>query len=516
MWAGAPESLSVVLTFSPAVADEQLMYATGGARSPRPATYVWGWNGVKAPSNVAVAFITGEWWRDLDTARAASAGPDAQLADHTALAERYWRLATLSPPAFAPRASFYDRCFPLALASWRAGIAAATPATPPADLARAHERLAGLYLAQGNREGGAAAQTYLQLAVDELAAAVALDPADGDLAASATALRQQLAEAAAGRGDGVGAAVHTARLTALAAGRAAPSAEQEAQQRALTQAEAAVTSGDLVGARRLLVEAFGAEVLALPDARPPSVSQALLEIRTRPGHREIALQFVDGDRGGSAGEVIAQATGALQRVAPVVSASGGLTVTLTYSDPADLVAAQSRLAAALPPLPEMALLSSALSTRRLAWPEQADLLAWVSRYEERVDLSRSAAVWEGEAAKLEAAAAEAEASGDALNRLRAALWRGDARAWRDLGGLSRVTYRAELREQGAGPEWLQDRVHQFYQEGSTDREWVVRAGETRQLEAAILGWRYDRLALLAGAGVLVTTLVAALLWLLSR
>jgi hypothetical protein len=161
-------------------------------------------------------------------------------------------------------------------------------------------------------------------------------------------------------------------------------------------------------------------------------------------------------------------------------------------------------------------LSSALTTRRLAWPEEAGLLNRTSRYEERVDLSRAATTWNAEAAKLKAAADEAAQSDEPLERVRAAVWAADARAWRDLGSLSRATYTVELREQGAGPDWLQARVHEFYREGAVDREWVVRAGETRQLETAILGWRYDRVALAAVAVLLAAALTAALLWFVSR
>jgi hypothetical protein len=211
-----------------------------------------------------------------------------------------------------------------------------------------------------------------------------------------------------------------------------------------------------------------------------------------------------------------------------------------------LLDAQNRLAATLPPTPELALLSAALTSRRLAWPEEANLLGRLSRYEERVDLGHSLARWDAEAAKLDAAADAAvqgaglpaatahaathgapngarlaevvadEASAAALNTVRAAIWRADARAWRDLGALSRATYQIELRGQGAGPDWLQARVHQFYQEGRLDREWVIRAGETRQLEAAVLGWRYDRLALAAGAILLAALVGFALLWVFLR
>jgi hypothetical protein len=181
-----------------------------------------------------------------------------------------------------------------------------------------------------------------------------------------------------------------------------------------------------------------------------------------------------------------------------------------------MVSAQGRVAAALPQMPEMALLSSALSSRRLGWPEDANFAARTARYEERVDLARSAATWNAEAETLEAAATKAEASGERLDGLRAQLWRADARAWRDLAALSRVTYRVELQERGAGPEWLLARVHRFYREGSVEREWVVRAGETRQLEASVLSWRYDRVALAAGAALLVAALAVGFLWLAVR
>jgi hypothetical protein len=355
------------------------------------------------------------------------------------------------------------------------------------------------------------------LAVDELAAAVALDPSDPDRAASATALQEQLATSATSRGDGATAAAHLSRLRAIAAGQAAPSAEQETQQRALILAEAAVASGDLADARRVLIEAFGPQVLEIPGAGRPAITQALLTVRSRPDGRDFSVRLVDGDNGRSAGEMVKATAGALAGIAPVTYSTRGLTVTLAYSDPAALVAAQGRLAAALPKRPELALIEAALATRRLAWPEQASLVARTSRYEERVDLSRAVAAWEDQARTLEAAAGDAEQSPDQpLGRLQAAIWRGDARAWRDLGALSRATYQVHLREQGAGPEWLLAHVHRFYQEGTLDREWVVRAGETRQLEAAVLGWRYDRLALAAGAALLVAALTLGLLWTIAR
>ena len=88
-----------------------------------------------------------------------------------------------------------------------------------------------------------------------------------------------------------------------------------------------------------------------------------------------------------------------------------------------------------------------------------------------------------------------------LDQVRAAIWRSDARRWQDLVALSRVSYAVTVDEQSAGPDWIVTRARQFYEEGSLRREWIVRPGETRQLEASILGWRYDRLALAAALGV---------------
>ena len=70
----------------------------------------------------------------------------------------------------------------------------------------------------------------------------------------------------------------------------------------------------------------------------------------------------------------------------MVAAGPALTVTLSYADPSALLAAQDWLAAALPDLPELALLDAALSTRYLAWPVSEGLVAVESGYKERVDL----------------------------------------------------------------------------------------------------------------------------------
>lgn len=225
------------------------------------------------------------------------------------------------------------------------------------------------------------------------------------------------------------------------------------------------------------------------------------------GQRNLRFDLVDAAGGEAAAKLIRETAAALGDAAPLVAAGPALTITLRYDDPGELMAAQNRLAAALPDLPELALLRSALSTRHLAWPLTSSPIAQESGYQERVDLSECVRAWDGEAARLEAAAAQAEATGEALDQVRAAIWRGDARLWRDLPGLSRAVYRVQVDEQGAGPEWLVTRAREFYREGSLAREWSIRPGETRQLEASILGWRYDRLALAGLIAILIVLTV---------
>ncbi len=103
-----------------------------------------------------------------------------------------------------------------------------------------------------------------------------------------------------------------------------------------------------------------------------------------------------------------------------------------------------------------------------------------------------------------------------MELLRAAIWRNDARAWRDIGGRSRATYTTEVYGRGTGPGWLLERVHRLYREDTIQRRWIVRAGEVRQLEAGVLAWRYDRLGLLAAAVLLVAFIAFVASWFASK
>lgn len=508
VWAGAPESTRIVITFAQHVSPERIMHLAPAPHSMRPDEFVWEWEGRKAPTNIGLAWLASDPWAELAEERAAAVATPG-FTEHAALARRYWRLSTLPAPAFAPRASFYHRYVHQSVAEWRAAISAATADTAAVELASAREQLAGVYLALGAREGGAAAQSYVQLAADELEKASALNPADTELAASAAALQARLAEAAQGRADPMTAAGREARVRAIEKTEQEPAQAEPDQRSALVLAQAALDTGNLSLAREHLDAGFGDQVLALPDAGPPEIDRAAVHVDTTVQSRVIVLRLADGANGDRSATLIGAAHAALRDLAPLTASREALTLTLNYEDPTALLAWQERLAAALPASPELAILADVLSPRRLAWPAEEEHLTRLDRYIERVDLARCADAWEQEAARLEAAAARARGSGEMLEELRAALWQEDAGAWRSLARASSATYRVEIAERGDGPDWLLARVNQVYTEGAVHREWIVPTGQERQLEAAVRSWHYDRAAL-AGAALLAAPLIVLL------
>lgn len=514
-WKGPPESIRVVVSFGRPVSPERIMHLAPAPHLARPDEIVWEWEARPAPSNIQLAYLTSAAWDELVAERAAAAASPG-FAEHVALARSYWRLSTLPAPGFAPRASFYHRYVYQSIAEWRAAISSASDDTPAADLAAAREELAGVYLAHGARESGPVAQSYLLLAADELEAASTLDPADEDLASSAAMLQERLADAAQARQDPLTAAAREARSEALDGRAQDVSPTGQLQRMVLVRARVALESGNPEIARKLLSAEFGGQVMAAPGTRSPQVAQALVDVSTTRTRRVIVLRVAGEAQDEQAAALIAAAHLALRDLAPVAASREVLTVTLDYDDPAALLAWQGRLRAALPASPELAILADVLSPRHLAWPVEDDYVTRLDRYVERVDLARCAAAWQYEAGQLERAAGLAETSGKAVDQLRAALWRLDAAAWRRLAGSSGATYRLEMAEGSTGPAWLLARAGSFLDKGQLSREWVVQAGDARQLETAIRSLHYERAALAAGAVLAAVLLFLAIFWLARR
>ena len=158
------------------------------------------------------------------------------------------------------------------------------------------------------------------------------------------------------------------------------------------------------------------------------------------------------------------------------------------------MAAQARLAAALPDNPELALLAAALQPRRLTWEKRSTLLGSSERYVEQIDLGPAWQTWESRAAQLEAASLgdPAAAENPKLARLQRAFWADDAAAWRKLAAESQGNYQARLTT--TEPE----------------KHWEAAAGAARLLEAETRALTPAQIALLAGvAACLLVSLVLA-------
>ncbi len=452
-WSGKPESLRVTVRFdSQATPGQVLSFAPAATRTERDGL-TWHWENTEPTEDVGVAFIAPAWWADLETARRQTT-PEAGLAQHTALAERYWRLATLTPPHFQSEDTF-ERFFPAAVEALVEGIANPGDAATSAQIAAAHVRLADFYRARAERLAPEAAISYLQLAASEMQAALALQPFDAGTRQTADALHRQLLALARDRGDALAVQGHEARLAAMNTEAALPSEQALAQGAALTLAEQAVARGDNASATQEVASAFGAGATTLPAAPAPRLAQTRIVVTTTPTSRTFSLH-ASGD-GAAGAALLVQASQALAGALPGITlAEAGadfLAFSLPYTDTQHLMAAQSTAAAALADIPELALLVAALKPAQQTWHIERQPFLFSERYVEMVDLRSAHADWEARASQLMAAAGKARAADGAaagrtiearLAGVQAALWADDAAAWRALAEHSKVVYRVEL------------------------------------------------------------------------
>ncbi len=469
-WPGGPESLRVTVKLAPELAAEQVLGQAPAGGTLRRDGIVWTWDAKRPEAYIGVAVVAPSWWQAFTAARTAAAAPAAAYAEHWALAQRYHRLAAQPAPAFDPQADFYARYHPAELAELRAGLAAAN-ALPPADHAAAHVHLAQVYLEDAQRGDPSRAEAYTAAAAAELAAAVALTPADAALRTQAGDLYRQLAAVAADRGDATSAAQHRTRAAALAAGE--PARPQAlAQSAALTEATQAAEAGDLAHARRIVAAAFGPDAATLPDLPPPAIRQAIVTVETTESVRTLTLQVSDADEQGKGAALLARAAAALAATpgAKVSTDGARLTITLPFTDATGLSARQAALADALPPQPELALLAAALRPTHLALESRRSWLFDSKSYVEFADLGSARQTWEAAAERLAAAgrggASEGRLAQDPrLAALQRAFWAADAAAWRALAISSRGEYGVALSA------------------GKTVRRWTLPTGALQVLDA---------------------------------
>ena len=505
-WANTPESLRVTARFSAPVVAEQLLVQAPPAHSDGR-SLTWQWEGVRALEDVGVAFLAPAWWAEFNAARAAAAAPDAPAAAHIALSRRYQQLAALAPsPLRDPLGDpidFYTRYYPAAVAELQAAVAQAAAVedanTSIADRLTAHASLASLYREQANRLGlGGIA--YLELAVDEANAAMALGATDPNLRSLAADSYVRLAQISQLQGNTAAAERYAATLVALQGGT---TPEEQARDLTLIAAAQASARGDLDRARQLLIEAVGSEAATLPGAPPPIARQALVSVTTTPGTRTITLTLADVQDTAGVGALLQRAADQLRAVTPatvtatVTAATTGLAINMPWQDAQELITAQTALADALPDDPELALLAAALSPARVTWRTADDLLRRSSSYVEFMDLEPARLIWLGLANRLEEASREessARGSDDRLLELQRARWAADAAAWRALADRSRVEYRIDLGKPTAA------------------RAWQLAAGSARALAVEATDWSRPTIGWGAGAAGLLLILLALAVW----
>lgn len=496
-WGNTPESLRVTVQFAPALpAEAVLSYAPAAAR-PNLDGLTWHVENRKATTSIGVAFMAPAWWADFAAARTAATAPQAGLAEQVALSRRYEHLAGLAAPRFDPAAPLFERYYPTAVATLQAGIARPGANTQPAEVAAAHAGLARLYLERAERAGPGAGDAGQQIAAQQAAAAefeaaVRLDSGNAELRRAAADLYRQLADLAQARNDTVTAEQHRARVAALAGAQEPASPQALTEIEVLTRAAEATDAGDFELARRLIAETFGAGAAALPDLPRPAAAQIVARVTTSPTQRMLAMHWLADGPLPDLDARIAEAAAALAPLAQVQPGRAALTLTLPYDAAAGWIDAQARLADALPPTPELALLAAALRPQQLVWQQETDSLRTAECYVEQVDLRDAWVAWEGMAARLEEAgqAVAGRSPADRLAAVQRALWAHDAAAWRALAQNSRIVYETSI--------------------GTEARQWEVVAGAARTLEASVARPRLDRASLIAAAAALAVLLLALL------
>ena len=500
-WSGTPESLRMTLKFSPPLPADQVLSRAPAAQRANRDGFTWHWDAQRPKTSIGVAFMAPAWWQDFAAARAAAAAPGAGLAEHLALSRFYRHLSELLPPAFDAAVDLYGRYFPSEIAELQAALAAPAEAQRT-ERAAIHVRLAEIHLTHAERLNADLNSAYLQSAATELESAIALDNTDASLRTTASARYEQLATAAAARGDQTTAAQHLARVAALNATGSTASQEALAQATTLVRATEALERGDLSTARRLVADRFGAAVVTLATAPPPRANHAAVTVTTSLGERRINLRLAGGDPA-MVSKLLADAAATLIVSPPAraVASGGQITITLPFTGSQELTAAQARLAAALPDDPELALLAAALLPRRLTWERRTALLGSSERYVEQIDLGPAWQAWETRASQLEAASlgnSAAAAENPNLALLQRAFWTADAAAWRKLAAESQGNYQAQLTAM------------------EPKKNWEAAAGATRLLEAEARGLNPTQIALLAGVAVFLVLLLALAGWLLLQ
>jgi hypothetical protein len=499
-WAGTPESLRVTVEMSSPISSRSLIYIVPPAHRSNGQTLTWDWESewVKTKTSLGLAFMSPSWFAEFDAARAAADAEGASAAAHISLSRHYRRLASLTALPFAAEKVFRSRYNPAAIAELQSAIAASAST---AERSQAHSLLADLYAQEADRAASSDRKYYLQAAAAEIRLALDGSSTEPALTELADKIFSQLSEEAESSGDSAAASSYDQRLEALGPSSPARANHEPSLGSALSQAIDSMERGDIDAARGFLAARYGPEASVLPGAAPPIVSQTALTVTTTPRGRTIATLLGRGENLSKASALAKRTEAALQplSLAQVVANANTITITLPAPPGSAMLEVQQALASALPDAPELALLKAVLADARGSVGTQTNLVESTWRYTERADLSRSGQYWQELANRLDSAQTNSQqglsaAQSEQLQRIRRYVWDSDATAWRKFAANSSVDYRFQESD------------------ADTNREWRLRAGESREMFVQRSLWNWDTARW--SALVLTAALIgmAALVW----
>jgi hypothetical protein len=150
-------------------------------------------------------------------------------------------------------------------------------------------------------------------------------------------------------------------------------------------------------------------------------------------------------------------------------------IDLPFENAKHLLDKQQTLAAAIPPEPEWALLSSVLLPQTLIWTHTDEGWRTTENYEEHISLIAAVADLGIEALALDQAAAALD-NANPLDALRAQLWQAEGEVWRRLADNSSAHFSLTLDPIPGPPvtqNWFLDPGEQVIMTGSTTRFHVM-------------------------------------------
>ena len=498
-WAGTPESLRVTVKMKPPIGMRSVLSIATPAHQADAQTLTWdwetGWN--KSEVNVGLALMSPTWFAEFEKAQSAAIQKDA-AAEHISLSQHYRRLASLPALLLNALPTFQSRYYPAAVAQLQAAL---DTKASQAEKSRAHSMLAELYVQQADHGGSADREQYLQAAAAEIELALGDSAPEPALVELAGTVFEELSHNAKARGDDASARGYLHRLEGVRASSPQQTAQIHSTDEELLQATHALAEGDTETARDLVGSLNGSVEVAPPGASEPVVSQTSLTVTTTPEGRQIVVHLGRGENLAKASELAERIADSQRSQARGTVIATANTVTITLQEPPGrtMFELQESLAAALPPEPELALLHSILADADGSAETQNRLLISTWRYTETVDLTPALDQWREIAAGLNSESAaslqEAPAAQNAqLQRIQAALNDSDAAAWRRFADSSTVNYRFD------------------YSAADANREWQMRAGESRQLSVQQSRWNLEGIRWAAAALCTAVVGLAVLAW----